>query len=105
MTFGPAPAAPSTSAHIGSCVHCRKWMLCPKGAAFLYTRKDVQHLIEPLIVSWGYSADEKTTTGSRYIDLLQWTGTHDPSASLPVPAAIQFMKEHNWDDVRLQSNQ
>jgi isopenicillin-N epimerase len=80
--------------------NCHKWMLSPKGAAFLYTRREMQGLIEPLIVSWGYSADEKTTTGSRYIDLLQWTGTHDPSAALSVPAAIQFMQEHHWDEVR-----
>ena len=85
--------------------NCHKWMLSPKGAAFLYTRKEVQHLIEPLMVSWGHSADEKTTTGSHYIDLLQWTGTHDPSALLSVPAAIHFMQEHNWDNVRLQYNQ
>ena len=77
-----------------------KWMLSPKGAGFLYARRAVQPLIEPLVVSWGYSADEETSTGNRFIDLLQWTGTHDPSAALTVPAAIQFMQEHHWDEVR-----
>jgi isopenicillin-N epimerase len=81
--------------------NAHKWMLSPKGAAFLYVRRENQTLIEPLIVSWGYSADEKTTTGSRFIDLLQWTGTHDPSAVLSVPKAIEFMQEHHWDQVRL----
>lgn len=85
--------------------NCHKWMLSPKGAGFLYTRKELQPLIEPLIVSWGYSADEKTSTGSRYIDLLQWSGTHDPSAALSVPAAIQFMQEHGWEEVRQQCHQ
>jgi isopenicillin-N epimerase len=79
--------------------NCHKWMLSPKGAAFLYTRPDTQHLIEPLVVSWGYSADESTTTGSGYIDLLQWTGTKDPAAALSVPCAIQFMRQHNWQGV------
>lgn len=79
--------------------NCHKWMLSPKGAAFLYARPEAQSLIEPLIISWGYSADEHTTSGSRYIDLLQWTGTRDPSAALSVPAAIQFMQEHDWHKV------
>lgn len=80
--------------------NCHKWMLSPKGAAFLYAKRDVQHLVEPLIVSWGYGATPETTTGSRYIDLLQWTGTKDPAAALTVPAAIQFMQDHDWEHVR-----
>ena len=80
--------------------NCHKWMLSPKGAAFLYTRKDIQGLVEPLVVSWGWSADNNNTTGSRYIDILQWTGTYDPSPVLSVPAAIQFIHEHDWKDVR-----
>jgi isopenicillin-N epimerase len=82
--------------------NCHKWMLSPKGAAFLYTRKELQGLIEPLVVSWGWSADKNTTTGSRYVDILQWTGTHDPSAVLSVPAALQFLHDHDWNEVRRQ---
>jgi isopenicillin-N epimerase len=80
--------------------NCHKWMLSPKGAAFLYVRRELQHLVEPLIVSWGYQATAETTTGSRFVDLFQWTGTKDPAAALAVPVAIQFMQEHNWDRVR-----
>jgi isopenicillin-N epimerase len=80
--------------------NAHKWMLSPKGAAFLYARRENQSLVEPLVVSWGYSADEKTTTGNRFIDLLQWTGTHDPSAALTVPTAIEFMQEHHWEQLR-----
>ncbi len=82
--------------------NCHKWMLAPKGAAFLFVRRDVQHLIEPLIVSWGSHPTLETTTGSRYIDLLQWTGTKDPTAALTVPTAIQFMEDHHWENVRCQ---
>jgi isopenicillin-N epimerase len=71
-----------------------------KGSAFLYVRRELQHLIEPLIVSWGSNPTPETTTGSPFLDLLQWTGTKDPSAALTVPTAIQFMREHNWDEVR-----
>jgi isopenicillin-N epimerase len=80
--------------------NCHKWMLSPKGAAFMYVRKEVQHLIEPLVVSWGYMATPETSTGSRFIDILQWTGTKDPSAFLSVPAAIQFMQDNHWNEVR-----
>jgi len=82
--------------------NCHKWMLGPKGAAFLYVRRELQYLIEPLIVSWGYNTTPETTTGSRFIDILQWTGTKDPSAALAIPNAIQFVQEHNWDGVRAQ---
>lgn len=80
--------------------NCHKWMLSPKGAGFLYVKQEAKHLVEPLIVSWGYNPTPETTTGSRFIDLLQWTGTKDPAAALAVPAAIQFMQEHDWDAVR-----
>jgi len=53
-----------------------------------------------LIVSWGYHATAETTSGSQFIDYLQWTGTRDPAAALSVPSAIQFMRDHNWDKVR-----
>jgi isopenicillin-N epimerase len=80
--------------------NCHKWMLAPKGAAFLYVRRDVQDLIEPLVVSWGTHPTPDIMTGSRFVDILQWTGTKDPSAALAVPAAIQFMEEHSWEEVR-----
>lgn len=80
--------------------NCHKWMMAPKGAGFLYVRRDVQSIVEPLIVSWGYHASDDIATGSQFIDYLQWTGTHDPAAYLSVPAAIQFMEENAWDSVR-----
>jgi len=84
--------------------NAHKWMMSPKGAGFLFARPEVQDMIEPLVVGWGYSADVETTTGSHFIDLLQWSGTHDPSAALSIPAALQFMREHNWEEVRQNCN-
>lgn len=80
--------------------NCHKWMFAPKGAAFLYARGEVQALVEPLVVSWGYGNDPQLSSGSRYIDILQWRGTYDPAAYLAVPDAIQFQAEHNWEAVR-----
>jgi isopenicillin-N epimerase len=82
--------------------NAHKWMLAPKGAAFLYVRREIQNLINPLIVSWGTNPTPDIATGSRFIDILQWTGTKDPAAALTVPTAIQFMKDHDWQDVRRQ---
>ena len=80
--------------------NCHKWMLAPKGSAFLYARREVQDLIQPFIVSWGTHPTPQIATGSRFIDILQWTGTKDPTAALAVPRAIQFMREHGWEEVR-----
>ncbi|HJS20225.1 MAG TPA: aminotransferase class V-fold PLP-dependent enzyme [Anaerolineales bacterium] len=85
--------------------NCHKWMLAPKGSAFLYVRREVQPLVEPLIVSWGYHPTPEIATGSRFVDLLQWSGTKDPAAALAVPAAIHFMREHHWDEVRQRCHQ
>lgn len=79
-----------------------KWLLNAKGSAFLYVRRELQHLIEPLIVSWGFNPTSETTTGSHFIDLLQWTGTKDPAAALTVPDAIKFMRDHDWENIRFQ---
>ena len=80
--------------------NCHKWLLSAKGAAFLYMRREIQPLLQPLIVSWGYNPTPETATGSRFIDILQWTGTKDPTAALTVPIAIEFMSKNNWDEVR-----
>jgi len=82
--------------------NCHKWMLSPKGAAFLYVRHELQNMIDPMVVSWGYHATPEIATGSHFIDILQWTGTKDPTAALTVPTAIRFMNEHHWDEVRLE---
>lgn len=82
--------------------NCHKWLCAPKGSAFLYARPEVQQLIEPLVVGWGWGEPRTLTFGSDFLDYLQWLGTMDPAAYLSVPAAIQFQAEHNWTAVRQQ---
>jgi isopenicillin-N epimerase len=77
-----------------------KWMCCPKGSAFLYARKEMQRLVEPLVVSWGYESEKPSA--SRFIDEQEWTGTRDIAAYLTTPEAIRFFEEHDWDAVRIQ---
>jgi len=76
-----------------------KWLCAPKGAGFLYAHKDVQPLLEPLVVSWGYEAEQPGS--SQFIDHHEMWGTRDISAFLSVPAAIHFHEVHHWDDVRI----
>ncbi len=75
-----------------------KWLNSPKGSAFLYARPEVQHLTEPLVVSWGYAADKPSA--SRFIDEQEWTGTRDIAAYLTTPEAIQFFEEHIGEEGR-----
>lgn len=77
--------------------NCHKWLLSPKGAAFLHVRRECQDLVEPLAVSWGWRAEQPGP--SRFVDEHDWTGTRDPSACLAVPAALAFRREHDWEGV------
>ncbi len=85
--------------------NAHKWLCSPKGSAFLYARPEVQHLLEPLVVSWGWGEGRPFTFGSDFLDYNQWLGTNDVSAYLTVPAAIQFQAEHNWTAVRQQCHE
>ena len=82
--------------------NAHKWLCSPNGSAFIYARREKQHLLEPLVVSWGWGDDKQFSYGSNLLDYVQWMGTSDPSAYLTVPAAIAFQKEHNWCEVRQQ---
>ena len=80
-----------------------KWLCAPKGAGFLYARPEVQHLLKPLVVSWGYESE--TPSGSTFIDQHEWWGTRDLAAFLSVPAAIEFQEKHDWVKVRSACHQ
>ncbi len=71
-----------------------KWLCAPKGAAFLYVRRDLHTQINPLIISWGELPDAPFSLRN------QWQGTRDFAAFLTVAEAIAFQKENNWDVVR-----
>jgi isopenicillin-N epimerase len=79
---------------------CHKWLCAPKGAAFLYTQRELQKHLDPLVISWGYQSDLPPL--SEYIEYHQWQGTRDISAFLSVPAAIDFQKRYDWEKIRAQ---
>jgi isopenicillin-N epimerase len=76
---------------------CHKWMLTPKGCSFLYVKRELQGLFDPLLISWGY--ESASPSDSRFLDYHQLQGTRDFSAFLTVPKAIQFLKENDWPAV------
>lgn len=86
--------------------NCHKWMMAPKGSAFLYVRPEVQGLLDPLVISHGWTKDSKAPGArgafgnSPFIDGIEVQGTRDPSAWLTVPAAIGYRHENDWTSVQ-----
>jgi len=79
---------------------CDKWLCAPKGAGFLYVRRELQRDVHPLLISWGYEGDDPS-----FVSRHEKQGTRDPSAYLTVPAAIAWQREHDWDAVRDRCHQ
>jgi isopenicillin-N epimerase len=83
--------------------NCHKWLSSAKGAGFLYVRAELQHLVEPLVVSWGWRPREAWS--SPFVDAIQRQATHDISAYLSVPEAIGYQQERGWSTVRRECHQ
>ena len=77
---------------------CHKWMMTPKGCSFLFAKKEVQKLLKPLVVSWGYKSIFPSE--SLFLDHHQMSGTRDFSAFLTVPKAIEFFTKNDWKSIR-----
>lgn len=92
--------------------NAHKWLCAPKGAAFLHARAEHHALLHAPTVSWGYVAEGMgghtgfdAYTGQTLLQRrLQWQGTHDPSAWLSLPAAIDFCRQHLSPAVRQRAH-
>lgn len=82
--------------------NCHKWLMSPKGSAFVYARPELQATLDPLVISHGWTADNKEPGmrgpfgNSAFVDEIEMQGTRDPAPWLAVPAAIAFRREHDW---------
>lgn len=62
--------------------NCHKWLMAPKGCAFLWARPERQDGLHPVTISHGL--------GGGFLAEFDWTGTRDMSAYLAVTAALDF---------------
>ncbi|MEG4307600.1 aminotransferase class V-fold PLP-dependent enzyme [Microcoleus sp. D3_18a_C4] len=85
--------------------NCHKWLCAPKGAGFLYVRRDKQDAIRPTTISHG--ANSPRADKSRFQLEFDWMGTVDPSPYLCVPVAIDFMGSllsGGWPELRAKNH-
>lgn len=80
---------------------CHKWLSAPIGTGFLYVRARHKQELKPVVTSWG-----KSLCGSdpSWKDEFQWPGTPDPSGSLSVTSAIDFLESVGLDAFRSQTH-
>jgi len=82
--------------------NCHKWLCAPKGAGFLFVRRDRQDRVHPTVTSHG--ANAPVPEGNhRFRAEFDWTGTDDPTPALCVPEAIRFVATlvpGGWPEIR-----
>jgi isopenicillin-N epimerase len=85
--------------------NCHKWLCAPKGAGFLYARRERQAHVRPAVTSHG--ANAPVAPGNpRFRAEFDWTGTDDPTPALCVPDALRFLASlvpGGWPEIRARN--
>lgn len=68
-----------------------KWWMAPKGAGFLWARRECQGVLRPLVIS--HFAERG------FPEAFEMQGTRDPAAWLALPEALRFRREQGWQRV------
>ena len=90
--------------------NCHKWMMAPKGSAFLWANKNKKNILEPLVISHGWlpnnykKLQKGEFTETRFIDSFEVQGTKDPSAWLTIPDAIKFINDKKYSNAFKESS-
>lgn len=85
--------------------NCHKWICSPKGAGFLYVRRDLQHEVRPAVISHGANAGLEGN--ARFRAEFEWMGTRDITPWLCVPHALEAMASFvpgGWDEVKQRNH-
>lgn len=75
--------------------NCHKWLMAPKGCAFLHATPARQADLHPVTISHGY------TQG--FAAEFDWTGTADPSPYLAVSDALEFCERLGGNTLRTRN--
>jgi isopenicillin-N epimerase len=76
---------------------CHKWFSAPFGSGFLYVRSRHKQGLKPNILSWGRSL---AGAAPNWKDEFDWPGTFDPTPSLTIPAALDFLEQYGLERFR-----
>lgn len=85
--------------------NCHKWLCAPKGAGFLWVRRDLRDSVRPTVI--GHGAAHSPELRPRFRQEFDWTGTDDPTAILCVGESIRAvaaMVPGGWDEVRRRNH-
>lgn len=81
-----------------------KWACAPKGSSILWARRDCRDELRPVITSHGETPG--VGPANRFHARFDWSGTHDPSAYLATPAALDDLAARGggWPAIRARNH-